>query len=466
MKSFTEAILATESIGTKVGKFEALSGLDESGKRLLYETENPYRVFGIKKWDKPSFYASSDPSFDEFFTLLDSLHSRQLTGNAAKVAVTVTLSKYSEQTSLILERVLKKDLKCGAGKTTFESVYPDLNIPGFDIMLCSKIEHSKNEQGKIIYPKYNWKFPCYGSVKYDGMRLLTLVENGNIEYLSRSGKSADQWNGLFDEELIRMEKLVGEPIVVDGEALAGDFQSTAKAKGSSGDKSGMRFFVFDWMLLSEWKNQNCPNEQLLRSVTLESMVNSLGLKKIVNAKNKILNSIEEATEFYTEVIDLGLPGQDEGLIIKQLNGLYYWDSKKRTQVWAKWKPVIDVDIKIVGVFKGKEHTKNENHLGGFYVEGEDENGNKIKSKVGGFKVNSKKFKDWIDKFAKDRNINLQEIYDSGVSKDEFFRTYAWENQDQFIGQTCTVETQELSMAENSEFYSLRFPQFLCLREDK
>jgi ATP-dependent DNA ligase len=296
------------------------------------------------------------------------------------------------------------------------------------------------------------------------MRLVAVVKNGTVEYLSRSGKPADQWNGLFDEELVKMEKRIGRPIIVDGEALAEDFQATAKAKGSKNDKSGMKFFVFDYMLLDEWQTQKCDINQVYRTKALDHMIKSLGLTKIVKSTSKLLNNIEEAKAFYTEVIELGLPGQDEGLIIKQLDGKYEWNSEKRTMTWAKWKPVIDVDVEIVGCFEGKG--KNLGRLGGFYVEGYDENKNHIKSRCGGFKVNSKQFKDWIAKFAKAHNIDLVSIYAAGVSRDEFFRTFAWKNQGLFVGSTAMIETQELSLAQDSDTYSLRFPQFLSIRNDK
>jgi DNA ligase-1 len=466
-KSFADAILTAQDISTKKEKHQALSGLDADGVRLLLETENPYRVFGIKKWDKPQVYANQDPSFKQFFELLDLLADRTLTGNAAKAAVTGTLSQYTERTASVLERVLKKDLKCGANTNTFETVYPQLKVPHFDLMLCGKIEHLKNDKGEIVYPKYNWTFPCIGEVKYDGMRLVAIVENGVVEYLSRSGKPADQWQGLFDDDLIKLEEFCGCPIIVDGEALSTEgFAATAKAKGSKNDKSNMRFFAFDWMTLNEWKAQSCQSDQYARTESLSQAIKIRGLTKIVKSTYKILTNLEEAVAFYSEVVELGLPGQDEGLIIKSKTGMYEWNSKKRTLTWAKWKPVIDVDVKIIGCYEGHKGTKNEGRLGGFYVEGEDENGNKIKSKCGGFKVNSKKFKDWIAQFAKENKIPLQAIYDSGVSKDEFFRTYAWQNQDKFIGQTCMIETQELSKAQNSETYALRFPQFMMVRTDK
>lgn len=469
-KSFADAILTAEKIPTKKEKFEALSGLDADGVRLLLETENPYRVFGIRKWEQPQAFGNLDGrsgSFKLFFELLDQLNDRVLTGNAAKNAVTAVLGLYDERTASVLERVLKKDLKCGGNTNTFEKVYPQLKIPGFELMLCEKIEHRKNAKGEIVYHKYQWQFPCIGEVKYDGMRLVAKVVNGEVEYLSRSGKSADQWNGLFDDELIKMEQEAGQPIIVDGEALAdGGMSATAKAKGSSGDKSGMKFFAFDMMSLRSWDAQICTTDQIARTLRLEGVINDLKLTKIVKSTYRILNNLEEAKAFYAEVTELGVAGQDEGLIIKYMHGMYEWNNKKRTATWSKWKPVIDVDVKIVGCFEGRAGTKNEGRLGGFFVEGKDENGNKIKSRCGGIKVSHKNYKTWIAKFAKANKIDLAAILASGISNDEFFRTYAWNNQDKFIGETCTIECQELSLAENSDTYALRFPFFTCLRDDK
>lgn len=465
-KTLADAVFEAEKFSTKKEKFGALSGLSGDSLNLLYECFNPYRVFGIRKYSEPSSYASSDASNQVFLKLLDDLAERRVTGNRAKDLVTLTLSMYTERTAKVLKRVLNKDLDCGANRNTFEKLYT-LNIPTFYQMLCQKIEQRKGDDGVMMYPFYKWNFPLLGEVKYDGYRMIAFVKNGEVNYLSRGGKPADQWIGLFEADLIAMENHVGEPIVVDGEALADSFQATAKAKGKDGDKSGMKFFAFDWMTMKEWDNQKCYNMQINRTNSLDKMIKELKLIRIVKSKSKVLNNMKEALEFYNEVIELGLPGQDEGLIIKELDGFYEWvPEDKRSMTWAKWKPVIDVDVTIVGAYEGVKGTKNEGRLGGFLVEGKDENGNKIKSRCGGFKVNSAKFKVWIAAFCKKNKIDLAAIYASGVSKDEFFRTYAWKNQNKFIGQVCMIETQELSLAQDSDAYALRFPFFIMLRDDK
>jgi hypothetical protein len=153
MKSFADAILAAQDISTKKEKHEALSGLNDEGVRLLLECENPFRVFGIRKWDKPEVYADQDPaSFSKFFEVLDALNDRRLTGNAAKEAVTAILGTFTERTASVLERVIKGDLKCGANTRTFETIYPQLKVPFYDLMLCGKIEHVKTKRVKLSTP--------------------------------------------------------------------------------------------------------------------------------------------------------------------------------------------------------------------------------------------------------------------------------------------------------------------------
>jgi len=465
-KSFTDAILAAERHSTKKEKFDALSGLTLESQRLIIEANNPYRVFNVRKWNDPASYSLTDAPLTGFFDLLDNLHDRTLTGNAARHAVTVTLGQFTQRTAGVLERVIKKDLKCGANAKTFDAVYPELKIPYFDLMLCEKIEFEKIKGG-ITYPKYQWTFPCIAEVKYDGNRLVAIAEQGNVKYISRSGKPSDYCNELFDEELGKLERLVGEPIIVDGEALAlSGFQGTAKSKGSTADKSNLRFFAFDWMKLSEWIAQDCQVLQCDRTQTLEHAITQLGLTLIIKTRSTVLHDLNEAQEFYSRVIESGLPGQDEGLIIKRFNGVYEWNAKKRTGTWSKWKPVIDVDLTIVGVYEGSKGTKNESRLGGFIVEGEDENGTKVKSRCGGFKISSKKFREWFTKFDEAHELNWASAIANGISTDEFFRTIALNHPEIFIGQTCLIETQELSQAEGSTTHALRFPQFIMLRDDK
>lgn len=419
MKSFVNAILEAETVSTKVEKFKALENLSDYGQALVEYALNPYRVYGVKKFDMPPSFANDDSESPEtFLKLLDDLASRRLTGNAARTAVTKTLSLYTEETSNILCRVLDKDLSCGATATTFNKLYPNL-VPVFSVMLAKKIDED-----------YEWVFPKLAEAKYDGERTIAICQNGKVLYLSRSGKVASHCDGLFDNDLIALEKEYRSPIVIDGERYAGDFTTTmnAKKEGKSKAKDAMRLFAFDFMSLTEWQNQHCESTQLERRKVLEILLNKINSKKIHLSKGKIVNSYAEVKDYYNEALKEGF----EGLIIKEPNGLYEWDRSKN---WNKWKPLLDLDGVVVGIYAGRPGSKYEFTLGGIQVEGEDENGKKFTTNIGsGF---------------------------SDEMRDEIFS-----NADAYIGKTVQFEGQELSKAANSEYYSVRFPVFVRFRDDK
>jgi DNA ligase-1 len=443
MSNFAKAIQAAEQTGTRVVKIAALSGFNAEEKRLVFETFNPFRVFNVKKFDAPANYAVVDhSSFQPFFDLLDALHSRELSGNLAKRELTRVMAMYTKETATYLERVLKKDLKCGFSGDSFEKIYQDLKIPRFDLMLATKIEENAVTLTEaILAKKYNLTFPLIAESKYDGNRLIAFVSHGKVGYFARSGKDSDHLIGLFDDELIAMEKEVGQPIVVDGEVLASSFAQTMKSKGSKNDdaKSALKFWAFDMMTRADWDNQSNDIVQEVRSAYLQTILQTIKATKIVKSKSKVCHSIKELRDFYAEVLLEGTDpetgeknGLGEGLIVKDPNGKYEWD---RSKSWRKWKPVLDLDLTITGYELGSKGTRLEKTVGKVLLEGQDENGNKVKARCGS---------GLTDKIRADMLANWSKYQDK----------------------TAKIEAQELTLAQGSNVYSARFPVFCNLRNDK
>jgi DNA ligase-1 len=473
---FADAIITATDLkgaGSKQAKAKVLSGLDEAGKKLLWHTYHPYRVYNVRKYDEPEAYALTDTSADVFMNLLDALHARSVVGNAAKAAVTATLGLYTERTASVLKKVIGRDLKCGASRDTFEEIYPDLDIPRFDLMLAAKIEEIAEETAasrkakkvvltpEILAKKYGLTFPMIAESKYDGNRLVTMVENGVVEYLARSGRPSDHIIGQFDDELIKLEAAVGHPIMVDGEVLAGSFTETQNAKsGSNKDaKSNLKFFVFDMMSIDEWKAQDCKIVQEQRSATLEYIVSQLGLTRVIKSKYRVVNSISELRDFYGEVLAEGvdaegnLNGLGEGLIIKNRLGLYEWERSKN---WYKWKPVIDLDLKLVGYMYGERGTRLERTVGRLLLDGHDENGTRVTARSGsGLK-------------DPDRAMFLEmlaPICDKVPTSDPNVFFYMIRRaEDPKL--TIKIEAQEITLAKNASVHSARFPVFKGIRYDK
>lgn len=413
-QTFVQAIAAAEAVSGKNAKLAAIAGLDKDAQRLVHEAQNPYRVFNVKKWPEPKSYASSDDSFDTFYRLLDALHNRDVTGDAARSAVTDVLSCYTKRTAEYLKRVILKDLKCGLDTTSFNKVYPGL-IPTFEVMLAGKVDE-----------KYQWKFPCLAEVKYDGLRTLAICQNGAVKYFSRSGKTHDHLAGVFDAELKQLEQHLGFPVVVDGEVMGKTFQDTVIAKGEGASKDELVFWAFDYMSLDVWTHRRQIVQQAKRSTNLENLLKKLGLKRILKSVYRVCHNRAEARAFFDEVTKAG----GEGLIIKDVDAHYVWD---RDIAWAKWKPVLDVDLKITGFFEGQGRLKGT--LGGITVAGQDENGKQIVCECG-----------------------------SGFTDED--RAYFWANRSKLLGKTVQLEAQEISKAQGSDTFALRFPVFIRVRDDK
>jgi ATP-dependent DNA ligase len=339
-------------------------------------------------------------------------------------------------------------------------IYPDLNIPKFELMLAGKIEeNAKTLTTQILANKYGLKFPVIAEAKYDGNRLLAVVKRRvtavgtwEVEFLSRSGKPSTQFNQVIIDELKTLAEYADSEIVVDGEILARSFQETMNAKGSSNidAKNALSFFVFDWMTLKEWEANHCPRKQLERSKLLETMITELGCTKLVKSKSKLCKDIQELRDFYATILAEGqnadgtLNGLGEGLIIKDPNGFYEWDRSavivdRKTKLvtksiyWVKWKPVIDLDLEFIGWEYGNGRLANT--VGKILLRGRDENGTLVEASCG-----------------------------SGLNDE--MRAYILANHAKLMGTTVCIEAQEICKAANATVHSARFPIFIRFRNDK
>ena len=410
-KSFADAIAECELASTKKEKFEALSGIDFSEQRLIWEAFNPYRMFHVKQWEEPDSYSDEDPSICVFYSLLDDLASLRITGNAAREAVTETLGKYTEFTAGYLARVLRKDLDCGAARKTFEAVYSKLRIPKFELMLAKKIDD----------PERDIRFPCWAEVKYDGLRVVAFVGKKSVMYYTRKGKPAEFLEGVFDAEILGKCK----DVVLDGEVIGSSFSDAMQAKGSKHDKNSLRYVVFDMLDPDSWVAQKSNVSQLKRTAALSCLE---GKGRVVKAEGEFCDSVGRLQAYYGRVVDAGF----EGLVVKDPNAFYEWD---RSKAWLKFKPVWTFDLVVKKAWPGKGRLSGT--LGTMWCEGYDENGKFIEVAVGGGY--------------------------SDEERDKFWRMFL---AGKMVGKTIEVEGRGMTKAKNSDSWSLRHPVFVRVREDK
>jgi DNA ligase-1 len=115
----------------------------------------------------------------------------------------------------------------------------------------------------------------------------------------------------------------------------------------------------------------------------------------------------------------------EGIMIKKLTAPY---ECKRSSFWMKWKPVITVDLTIVGFEEGTG--RNVGRLGALICEGVDD-GRKIRVNVG-----------------------------TGFSDAQ--RMEYWHSRDSLLGELAEVEADAVTQNQDGS-YSLRFPRFVRFR---
>jgi len=445
-QSFVNVIRAcmnAEGSGSKEIIKSALSTLDEGARTLCRYAMDPFLVFGVKKYDRPTEYAEIDnPNLSAITQTLDKLASRELTGNAARTAVADMLAQFTADTASFLELIIDKNLQAGFSLETYNKIASKMKwelIRDFSVQLADKCADFEEFEKHV-------KFPCYADTKLDGERNIAfqLLEESNFapagsSYRSRSGKIAEHMNGLFDEELARIREYLGYDFIIDGERLASDYTETTNAKksGAEGDKAraNMRLNAFFLMPLTHWIAQKTDISTEQNQINLAEILKACNCVKIILPSGRIVQDYADMMVRCDEVTTPGFEGMpkgQEGLILKNLSATYTWD---RTHDWCKVKKFYEVDCRCVSWEFGKN--KNAARMGRVNVVGFLEDGTRVECGVGS---------GWTD----DQRQDVMDRWDS-------FWQYA----------VIEVKYQEVSKGKNKEFSSLRFPTFnQRIRDDK
>ena len=449
----------------------ALCELDAPSRVLMRYMQDPLMVFGVKKFDRPETYSAADPvNITQTIETLDQLSTRQLTGNAARSAVTDLLSNFTSETAKYIERVIGKDPKAGFSEDTYNivilakekserenidflaackavdkeikkngieepfshySAYPDV-VPTFTVQLADKCETAEDFEENV-------DVPCLGEFKYDGERNIAVVTINDVIYFNRSGKIQTTVSGLFDEDLFKIRNYLGYDFVLDGERCSDlGFTDTINAKkdGNQESKNNLRFRAFFLMPLSDWKSKktNITTRQNRTFLTELLSNQDLQIQKIKLAEGREVTSLQDIAAYCNDAIDLpeNKIRKIEGLILKKWDSTYTWD---RSFDWIKVKRMYDVDGTVVDFYPGKKGTRLENTLGGVTVEGFLESGERFRTNVG-----------------------------SGFS--DALRDEIWANKDEWTKLTLVIKYQEVSKSKSKTLSALRFPTFSHTRDDK
>jgi len=398
----------TSSSNAKLEILKDQENNDNLKKALKYGVDHmmPFHVVKIPKTkSRLDFPLGEKESWEEFFTIADECAERKITGNAAIDRVAACFSSVKEEDEFWMRKILKKHLAIGVSTRTLKKAFPDL-IQTFDLSLANKFHQTRLSRSTEVAVE----------PKLDGIRCFSIVRGKDVKMFARSGKLITNFQKTLAPELIKL----GDGCY-DGELMGEDFLALMRQayRKDNVDASETYLALFDFLPTEEWESReskmSCSDryEELLDRLSTEGV--DLNLLQPVE-RETVLADYESILECHDDYVKQGY----EGAMIKDLLAPY-----KFGRGWEvmKFKAFHDVDLPIKGFEEGTG--KHRGKLGAIVV-----NHKGVKVKVG-----------------------------SGFSDE--LRSDVWDNRDDFIGRVVEIRYQE-----ETPDKSLRFPTFVCFRNDK
>jgi DNA ligase-1 len=303
-------------------------------KEIIKWTYNPFKQYYVtsENLKKQNITSHTDMiKFTDIFEMLDSLDKRKVTGHAAIASVNYFIEQNKAYDELIY-RIIDRNLKTRTDAKIINQVWPG-TIPQFEVALAERYEDFKS---KVNFSTDSW----YASRKLDGVRVITIIEKGEVKFFSREGKEFLTLEKVKEE----ITKLNFNNVVLDGEMCIVD-------KNEKEDFAAM-------IKLIRRKDFTVPNPRykLFDMIPLETF-NNLGgqprlsmrlnqLSKSIPKGNHILDVVEqrpisiekELTDFIAEANTKSW----EGLILRK--DIPY--EGKRSKNMLKVKQFLDAEYTI------------------------------------------------------------------------------------------------------------------------
>ena len=376
-----------------------------------------FRTFGIQKvpTSKKDGQGITQTEFDD---VLKQMEERQLTGDSMRGMVQDLCDRSKmEEWNDWYRRILIKDLRCGVTHKTINK-HSTMKVPVFECMLA---DDSKKHEKKMVGD-------VYVEPKLDGVRVITIcdVDKDEVRMYSRNGKELNNFPKIL-EQFDSMLDQMPESMVFDGEVMSDDFQTLMREihrkGGAKTDDAILNVFdclPLDYFKMGEYEMTLAKRKQILDDFNFGPNISRV---EYVMMDLSDEDGQKQFADYNKMCIDRGF----EGIMVKPIAGSY---ECKRSSLWLKVKPFIEVSLSVIDVEEGTG--RNVGKLGALIVEGTD-GGKFIKTNVG-----------------------------SGLSDTD--REEFWKAKDKLIGQVVEVRADAITQNQNAkDEWSLRFPRFLRFR---
>ena len=311
-------------------KLDILKGANARDRQIFKYAYDKNLTFGVT-FDSINWDNIKDDESDLLIQILDNLASRAISGNLAREVVNNHANVYGD----LIKLICNKDLDCGVSYGLLELAFGKDLIGKFTVQLAKEV------------PIEKLKYPLLAQIKYDGVRVVAIVKNGEVLFRTRNGKSfkcpiiAEQIKGLKDENyILDGEFVVSAGLSIGRTSISGLVNSAIHGGVLSG--ASISYAIFDYMSLEDFENCKCNRPYNERYANIPLL---LGCPNLIIAETKIVKSAEEANKYYTEVLSCGY----EGLILKSEHHKYTF---KRTADWVKVKATRSVELLCSGIEEG------------------------------------------------------------------------------------------------------------------
>lgn len=345
---------------------------------------------------------------DDYLDLLQE-NSGKLSGNSAKEFYSLLLQKLTEDSRVILLNILGRDLKCGINIKNINKVFKNL-IPKPNYMRCAVFSE------KLVKKIH---FPAMLQLKMDGTYREFNVSNGTVSAKTRAGEEY-QNEVLFDILKSFPDGYYMGELTIDGESR---FTGNGLINSLNPPLDKIIFTCWDFLTFDEYIG-NVKTSYIDRFNRLQNLIENRDLKQVKLVENHIVNNVSEALKQVSLWMSEGL----EGGVLKDFNNTFK-NGTSNTQLKIKLK--VDAEMRITGFTEGTPGTKREGKIGAIQFANDE---GTIKGQCSGF---------------------------SDAELEEFSK-----NKDSLIGKIISVEFNDVTKAENNEYYALSHPRFIEIRNDK
>lgn len=380
---------------------------------------NPYVVTGIstKKMNKKLDYdvVTTITNFNELLLYLENNNSGRDTDIKAVQTYINSLTTSDLQT--FVKKFVTKNLKLGVSEKTVNKVYGEGTIPTFAVMLAESYEKKKDKL----------KGDFYVTTKLDGNRCIAIVGE-TVKFFSRKGQVIE---GMLDLEnqVSNLPKGVydGEILLVNTDNLPSDelFRATQKVVRKDGEKKDLEFHIFDTLSTAEFTNGKSTLTYAQRRNILDTTINDIAVTLDNVYVLEVLYHGNDKSIIPTLANDAESKGL-EGVMVNSANGLY---QTKRVTDLLKVKSFKTADLICMSV---------ETALDG-------------------------QFEGLLSRVNVEYKGNIVGV-GSGFTLEQ--RKHFIDNPNDIVGKIIEVSYFEESQDEKTGLFSLRFPVFKCIRDDK